>query len=197
MQSEKSKIDVYLESQIKDSGRFLPPEHKFYFKTELINKDKFLEEKLPQQKVFKPSLFNKISATIFGVGGFSTLAILVGVEERSWGVALILFSLAIVILIKLWISAPNNSIKIDRTGLFYNKDFFPWNSIISTHILYLERTSNHGRGDESYLILELQEGKIMNLELTKINFSKIYMDSSSKDEKIFGHYIEMYKKQSN
>ena len=200
MQSEKSRIEKYLELQLKEfrskTEQFLSSEHKFAFKTELIKKGKIVNEELPPQKVFKPSQFNKISLTLFGVGGFSALAILIGAKHDSWGIASLFFFIAIALLIKVWYSDPKNSIKLDHQGITYNEDFYPWKNIISTHILYTERPSNSGE-DESYLILELSTGNIKKLELTKINFSRFYMDSSSSEEVIFGHYIEMYKRQPN
>lgn len=197
MQSEKSRIEKYLELQLKEfrsiTEQFLSPEHRIAFKTELITKGKIINEELPPQKVFKRSQVNKISFTIFGTGGFSAMAILVGFKFDDWVSATLLFFIAIAVWTKVWISDPKNSIKLDHVGITYNEDFFPWKNIISTHILYTDRPSNNGE-DESYLILELLTGEIKKLELTKINFSKTYLDDNSSDEVIFGHYIEMYKR---
>lgn len=198
MESEKSRIEKYLELQVKEyrgrSEQYFVPEKSYAFKTELMNQGKIMNEILPPKKVFKPSQINKIAASIFGAGGSLTLSGFLVIQNGIWGPPLILFILASVLLIKIWYLDANNTIILDKKGLTYNEDFYLWKDILSSHILYTKRQSKNAE-DESYLILELTNGKIKKLELTKINFSNFLTDDSSKDEVIFGHYIEMYKKQ--
>ncbi len=70
---------------------------------------------------------------------------------------------------------------------------YEWCDILSTHIIYIVRSND----DKSYLILELRNQRVEKLEISNINFSNFFKDSSSDDESIFGHYIEKYKVEYN
>jgi hypothetical protein len=170
----------------------MEPEKRVAFKTELLDRGKIVNEVLPPHMVFRPSRINKIATSVLAAGGGLGLIIFL-MKDGIWGPSLFILVVAVVSLIKIWHIDADNTIKLDKKGLYYNEDLYSWKSIVSSHILYTQRLSRNEEND-SYLILELANGKIKKLELTRINFSKFYLDGSSQDEVIFGHYIEMYKR---
>lgn len=190
---EKSKIDKYIEYVKTDNRnrikKELFPEERIVFKTEI---DENIKTEIPDKMVFKPNHLNKLLISIFGCGGFLTF----GIVSHQFIPFYIFTIICLSLFIKIWFIDSNNTLILDKNGITFNEDFFNWENIKTTHITYIERPSNNGE-DESYLILELQNGQIRNLELTKINFSNFFTDSSINDEYRLAHYIEKFKQKTN
>jgi hypothetical protein len=190
---EKSKIEKYIEYVKTDNrsriNKELFPEERIVFKTEI---DEKIKTEIPEKMVFKPNLLNKILISIFGCVGF----LIFGIVSHQFIPFYIFSIISIGLFLKVWFMDPNNILILDTKGITLNEDTYDWENIISTHISYIERPSNNGE-DESYLILELKNGQIRNLEITKINFSNIFISSSISNEYKLAHYIEKFKQKTN
>lgn len=195
---EKSRIEKYLELQVKDyrnkTEKLLYPEKSLVLKTETVGYLVNDPVVLPQKMTFKPSRVKRILMTLVFIIS-SAFAGYFFFRTEFWQASILVLGALIMTIFKIWDKNLNNTVELDRVGIRYNDHLYKWADILSTHILYSEHQSE-GTNYESFLILELKDDRIKKLELTKIQFSDFQLDNTIKNEKVFGHYIERYKQES-
>lgn len=189
----KNKIDSFLEKELSDSnGKFdqlFTHEDKYLIETKIIEKEKFTQEVIPDQMIFKRNKVNLILITLFLVCGLCSAGIAFLLNGKGVFPALVLNCLGILLGIYIWFIKPNDKLILNKNGIQFNDDLYKWRDILSIHIIYIDRSGDH----KSYLILELRNDRVKKLEISNINFSNFFKDNSSDDEFILGHYIEKYK----
>ncbi|MBW8324381.1 MAG: hypothetical protein K0M50_06430 [Prolixibacteraceae bacterium] len=193
---DKVDIEGFLNNLTQDKRdvfeKFFVPEYKFIMETKILKGKKYDNEILPERKIFKANIYNRVLLTCFGGGIFTFIGFEV-IKESSVIVAVIMWLIALFLVIYVWVDKYNNTLELNSLGIIHNKGHqIDWSRITSTHILYVERGPQ--RDNDSYLMIGFKDGTFLKKELTKINFSgNIFLDAFSNDEKVLGHYIERYK----
>lgn len=193
---DKIEIEWFLNNLTQDKRdgfeKFFTPEYKFIMETKILKGKKYDTEILPDRKIFKANIYNRILLTCFG-GGIFTFIGFEAFKVSSVIIAVIMWFIALSLIIYVWFDKYTNTLELNRTGIIHNKGHqINWSRINSTHILYVDRGPK--RDSDSYLMLGFKDGTFLKKELTKINFSgNIFLDAFSSDEKVLGHYIERYK----
>lgn len=192
--NEKTNIEKYIEV-LKNDNRSEFQKELFPEDTSVIASKISIElDKaypiLPEKLTFKPNLINKISITIF----LTSLTIATGVLFKEIIPVIIFVVFSSIVFFKIWILDPSNHLSFDKSGLYYDDELYKWNEIKSTYTCYTNKSTND-EFNEFYLLIEFENGKITNLDITKISFSNLWKYSNFSDDEIIGHFIEKYKNQ--
>ncbi|NBR15301.1 MAG: hypothetical protein EBQ94_07720 [Flavobacteriales bacterium] len=194
--NEKTNIEKYIEVLKKDNRsefqKELQPEDTIVEPTKIDAQLDKLHPILPEKISFKTNLSNKIAITLF----LGLITILTPIFSMNFIPFFVLGILSTIVLVKIWILDKSNRITLDKTGIYFNDEFYKWNEIKSTFTCFTEKYGN-SENNEFYLLIEFENGKITNLDIEKISFSTFWKYSNFSDDAIIGHYIELYKQNSH
>lgn len=180
---ELLKIDY--QSKIE---KFMEPRQSLIYETIFIDSFRIPEYKIPNEKSFS-SKRKKIIITIF----LSSISIMpffannINLKESFFASIFITLIFPLPVILHLWLSRKfRNKLKLTSTGIFHNNDFYNWCNILTSHV---ENIYNGEKEDEGYLLLGLDNGKFIHLDISNISYGSIFYHS----EKELGHYIEVFK----